>query len=225
MSWCDSVSGLFNRVGVHCLELAGSYALTFFGPLSAPKRYSLAPCADAGAQPPRAVENIGDYDTSYSYQTAFDGTAGLSLRALTGLGWVPGLAASTKGNVSTSVSVTLKNARWVAISDVGAWLHSRINSTRFDASKQDVFEKCRNTQSYLCESTNQFAEEVLEATPVITVTATKDLEFAIKAGVDSAGARFNIVDKGEGKAEITWGDPLTIGARVSRSSDVVAPCL
>jgi hypothetical protein len=225
VSWCESVKPLFTREGVTCLELAGSYSLTFFGPHSAPKRYSLAPCADGGAQPSRATENIGDYSTNYSYERKFDGAASLSLKGLTGLGWAPDLAAKTNGNGSASVSVMLKNARWVALSDVSAWLHGRLNSTRFDVSKQDVYESCRSTERHLCEPINEFAEEVVEATPVITVTATKDLELAISAGVDGASARFNIVDKGEGKTEITWGEPLTIGARVSASNGIVAPCL
>src|SRR6516164_4964293 len=89
VSWCESVKPLFTREGVTCLELAGSYSLTFFGPHSAPKRYSLAPCADGGAQPSRATENIGDYSTNYSYERKFDGAASLSLKGLTGLGWAP----------------------------------------------------------------------------------------------------------------------------------------
>lgn len=223
--WCASVSELFTKAGVTCLELAGSYSLTFFGPPSRPKRYSLAPCADGAAQPSRAVETIGDYDTSYFYQTKFDGSAGLNLKSLTGLKWAPDLAARTNGNVAASVHVTLRNARWVAISDVGSWLRGRINSTRFEVSKQEVYDNCRATQSNLCDQFNEFAEEVLEATPVISVTSDRDLNFSLSVGVDAAGAQFTIVNKGGGKTEIAWGEPLTIGARVSPSRQVIAPCL
>lgn len=224
-SWCDSVSERFKKEGVSCLELAGSRALTFFGPEARPKRYSLAPCADGGAEPARSVETVGDYLMSYSYETAFNGSAGLNLKALTGLRWAPDIDASTTGKVTASARVTLKNARWVAISDVRSWLRGRIDSTRFDVSKQDVYENCRATERNLCEPTNEFAEEVLEAIPVITVAADRDLKFSLSVGVDSAGARFNIVDKGGGTTQVAWGEPLTIGARISQSRGIVAPCL
>src|SRR5215831_3888473 len=224
-SWCASVSERFKKEGVRCLELAGSRALTFFGPEAAPKRYSLAPCADGGAEPARSVEIVGDYVMSYSYKTELDGSAGLNLKALTGLRWAPDLAASSTGKVTASARVTLKNARWVAISDVRSWLQGRIDSTRFDVSKQAVYESCRATERSLCEPTNEFTEEVLEAIPVITVTADRDLKFSLSVGLDSAGARFNIVDQGGGTTQVAWGDPLTIGARISQSRGIVAPCL
>lgn len=206
-SWCSVVRPLLLARGpkedreVRCLPIPGEQELGLFGPVTAPKRHDLSACIPEWKKLVQTTPP-GSIARSFRHTETWNAGARVDVSELPGFSWLPSARFSVRSTTAVTVAAELRDAHWAYLPDVEASLLRPYRSGK---------PECALTLAALCDPSSVFVEDVVRATPRVTIRTADRIDSSADVNWSALGISLDQSSAEAGLVTMTWGEPVTIG--------------